>query len=107
MNDHDLSRYSTIILDEAHERTLATDILMGILYYAHSSTLLSHFSDPFLVGLVKEIAKRRSDLKIVVLSATLDALKFQKYFSTRGEGTIAPLLKVPGRMFPVEVRFSP
>jgi HrpA-like RNA helicase len=54
-------------------------------------------------GLLKVIARRRKDLKIVVMSATLDALKFQKYFSTGREGTMAPLLKVQGRTFPVEV----
>jgi pre-mRNA-splicing factor ATP-dependent RNA helicase DHX15/PRP43 len=80
MNDHNLSRYSTIMLDEAHERTMATDILMGLL---------------------KEVVGRRPDLKIIIMSATLDAQKFQRYFMD------APLLAVPGRTHPVEIFYTP
>eukprot|EP00818_Percolomonas_sp_WS_P005251 CAMPEP_0117441260 /NCGR_PEP_ID=MMETSP0759-20121206/3544_1 /TAXON_ID=63605 /ORGANISM="Percolomonas cosmopolitus, Strain WS" /LENGTH=724 /DNA_ID=CAMNT_0005233111 /DNA_START=343 /DNA_END=2517 /DNA_ORIENTATION=+ len=74
-----LSKYSVVIIDEAHERTLATDILMGLL---------------------KEILPKRPDLKVIVMSATLDAGKFQEYFEE------APVLKIPGRTYPVEILYT-
>ena len=83
-NDPLLKAYDTLIIDEAHERSLNID---------------------FLLGYLREILPRRPDLKVVVTSATIDADRFAQHFaSAKGP---APILMVSGRMFPVEMRYRP
>lgn len=82
--DPDLKAYDTLIIDEAHERSLNID---------------------FLLGYLRQLLPRRPDLKVIVTSATIDADRFADYFSSaKGK---APVLMVSGRTFPVEVRYRP
>lgn len=71
--------FSVVIIDEAHERTLHTDILFG---------------------LIKDIARFRPDLKVLVASATLDTERFSCFFDN------APVFRIPGRRFPVDIYYT-
>ncbi|KAH8144931.1 uncharacterized protein LAJ45_11052 [Morchella importuna] len=79
LTEPDLGGYSALMIDEAHERTLSTDILFG---------------------LVKDIARFRPELKLLISSATMDAQKFSKYFDD------APIFNIPGRRYPVDVHYT-
>lgn len=79
LSEPDLGSYSALIIDEAHERTLHTDILFG---------------------LVKDIARFRPDLKLLISSATMDAQKFSEYFDD------APIFNIPGRRYPVDIFYT-
>ncbi|EAU85955.2 pre-mRNA splicing factor [Coprinopsis cinerea okayama7 len=80
LTEPDLAGYSCLIIDEAHERTLSTDILFA---------------------LVKDIARFRPELRLLISSATMDAEKFSEYFDD------APTFYVPGRMYPVDIHYTP
>ncbi len=82
--DPDLRQYDTLIIDEAHERSLNID---------------------FLLGYLRQLLPRRPDLKIVVTSATIDADRFARHFESRLGP--APVIQVSGRLFPVEQRWRP
>ncbi|CAN3358906.1 pre-mRNA-splicing factor ATP-dependent RNA helicase Prp22p [Diutina catenulata] len=79
LKDTDMTQYSVIMLDEAHERTIATDILFALL---------------------KKAAAANPNLKVICTSATLDAEKFSRYFNS------CPILKIPGRTFPVDIMYT-
>lgn len=79
LNDPSLSSYGVIMIDEAHERTLSTEILLSLL---------------------KDLSLQRKDLKIVIASATINAKKFSNYFNG------APILNIPGRRFPVKIHYT-
>ncbi|MDN2695292.1 ATP-dependent RNA helicase HrpA [Janthinobacterium sp. SUN073] len=79
-----LKNYDTIIIDEAHERSLNID---------------------FLLGYLKQLLPRRPDLKIIITSATIDAERFSRHFGTPGKP--APVIEVSGRLYQVEVRYRP
>jgi len=89
MQDPLLSKYSVLLLDEVHERSLNTDIALGLL---------------------KKIMRKRDDLRVVVASATLDAERFHKFFNTNTSGDTkkdtAYIMSVSGRMFPVDVHYA-
>lgn len=79
MNDPLFSAYSVIVIDEAHERTVSTDLLMGVL---------------------KDVVQKRNDLRVIIMSATMDTASFQAYFKG------APLISVSGRTFPVDIVYT-
>ena len=89
-HDRFLSKYDTIIIDEAHERSLNIDFIMGYL---------------------KKLLPKRPDLKVIITSATLDTKRFSEYFSHYDNklkrNVPAPIFNVEGRSFPVEVRYRP
>src|SRR5579859_5556185 len=84
-HDREVLRYDTLIIDEAHERSLNID---------------------FILGYLKQLLPRRPDLKVIITSATIDPERFAGHFAD-GEGRPAPIVEVSGRTYPVELRYRP
>jgi ATP-dependent helicase HrpA len=87
--DRYLDRYDTLIIDEAHERSLNID---------------------FILGYLRQLLPRRPDLKVVITSATIDPHRFARHFTVAANGGAAqpaPVVEVSGRMYPVELRYRP
>lgn len=82
--DPQLRAYDTLIIDEAHERSLNID---------------------FLLGYLRQLLPKRPDLKLIITSATIDAQRFAEHFAINGK--LAPVIEVSGRLFPVEQRYAP
>src|SRR6202453_3334339 len=84
--DRNLTRYDTLIIDEAHERSLNID---------------------FILGYLSQLLPRRPDLKVIITSATIDPERFAEHFRDARTGKAAPIIEVSGRTYPVEVRYRP
>ena len=84
--DRNLRRYDTLIIDEAHERSLNID---------------------FILGFLRQLLPRRPDLKVIITSATIDPERFAAHFADPRTGEPAPIVEVSGRTYPVEVRYRP
>ncbi len=81
-----LKKYDTIIIDEAHERSLNID---------------------FLLGYLRQILPKRPDLKVIITSATIDSERFAKHFDQVNGGKPVPVINVSGRLYPVQIRYRP
>ena len=84
--DHFLNQYEVIIIDEAHERSLQID---------------------FLLGYLKRLLPKRPELRVVITSATIDVDRFAEHFADVNDGEAVPVIQVSGRTYPVEIRYHP